>query len=244
MLGYIKGIGQGIANTFGTAGQGGGPSYLSGGGINQPQVWTAPPGFEPQSEAEKAGYYSEKTAEIAAPLAGAGVKAAKLASAAEKGAVLFESLANDIGDHPVDPSQAGNIALKAQTWAARGGQKVKQITDFVKRVTDPALGDLTYNEARDFYSNASSRLSPEQAQKLTLPAKRYLAQFASALDSAIEDTASAAGRLDDYRNAMSQYATGRGFETAVGAAGDYLKQQALKWAFPGAAYAVAKKLSP
>jgi len=252
MLGYVKGIGQGLLNTIGGMGQGGGPAYMTGGGtaplvggiVPTPKTYTPPPEFQPQSTAEKAGYYTEKGAELAAPIVGAGVKAAQAAGAAEKAGALFESLSSEIGDHPVDPSQAGNIALKAQEWAARGGQKVKQITDFVKRVTDPSLGDLTYNEARDFYSNASSRLSAEQAMKLTPTAKRYLSQFASALDSAIEDTASAAGRLDDYRTAMSQYATGKGFETAVGAGVDYLKQQALKWAVPGSVYAIARKLSP
>ena len=53
----------------------GGPQYLQGGGINQPQVnYTPPQAIPPQSPAEKTGYYTEKAAEIAAPVTGGALR--------------------------------------------------------------------------------------------------------------------------------------------------------------------------
>ena len=44
-----------------------------------------------------------------------------------------------------------------------GGTMPKVLRDFIKRTTDPNQGPLTYEEARQFYSNASTRLSAEEA---------------------------------------------------------------------------------
>jgi hypothetical protein len=81
------------------------------------------------------------------------------------------------------------------------------VRDFIKRTTDPDENQspLTYEEARQFYSNASSRLSAEDAQRLAPQAKRPLSQFTRDLGSAIQDTRDQAGRLQDYLDAMSEY---------------------------------------
>ena len=81
----------------------------------------------------------------------------------------------------------------------------KVMKDFIKRTTDPNLGDLTHSEARQFLSNAGQRLSTDERMKLTPMATRYLSLFASSLDDAIRWTAEAAGVLDDYTNAVDEY---------------------------------------
>jgi hypothetical protein len=79
-MGYLKELGQrGPLNTVATMGAAaGGPQYLRGGGINELQVNYTPPQVIQPHTAEKAGYYTEKAAEIAAPVAAGGQGAAAL----------------------------------------------------------------------------------------------------------------------------------------------------------------------
>ena len=56
---------------------------------------------------------------------------------------------------------------------------LKVMKDFIRRTTDPNLGDPTYSEARQFLSNAGQRLSTAEQMKLTPMATRYVSLFAS-----------------------------------------------------------------
>lgn len=58
------------------------------------------------------------------------------------------------------------------------------VRGFIRRTTDSNQGLLTYEKARRFYSNASSRLSAEKVQRLAPQAKRPLSQFTSDLGDA------------------------------------------------------------
>jgi hypothetical protein len=172
-------------------------------------------------------------------------KAAKILPSAEEAGKVFDQLIDDIGDHPVEiTDRLSNAISQAQDWATRGGQKIKQVTDFVKRVTDPDLPDLTWSEARDFYSNLTSRLSPDQASKLSPKAYRHIGRVADALDDTLAQTADDAGKLSDYRGAMDEYKSAMGLEDIAELAKKAAKQtgiQVLKWAIPGAATAYALK---
>ena len=110
------------------------------------------------------------------------------------------SLDAAIGDNPVDISNAGDAAIKAQGWASHGRNK-----RFLRRTTDPNRSRLTYSDARQFLSNAGERLSTAEQMKVTPMAQRYLSQFASSLDDAIRSTAKDAGVLDDYTNPVNEY---------------------------------------
>lgn len=167
--------------------------------------YTPPQAIQPQSPAEEAGYYTEKAAEIAAPVAGGALRVARALPSAEAAGQIFQSLDAAIGANPVDISTAGDVALEAQDWASRGGQMPKVMKDFIKHATDPNLGDLTYSETRQFLSNAGERLSTAGQMKLPPKATRYPSQFASSLNDAIRDVAQDAGVLDDYNNAVDQY---------------------------------------
>jgi hypothetical protein len=161
-------------------------------------------------------------------------------SAQEAGKV-FSNLVDQIGDHPVEiTDRLSNAISDAQDFAARGGQRIKQVFDLTKRITDPDLPDLTWGEARDFYSNLTGRLSPEQAQKLSPKAYRVIGKVTDALDDTLAQTADNAGKLTDYRGAMNEYKTAMNLQNTIQAA----KQagiQVLKWTVPGAATAYAIK---
>lgn len=79
---------------------------------------------------------------------------------------MLADLESAIGQHTVDITAPGNKALEIVDYASSGGTMPKVVRDFIRRTTDPNQGSLTYEEARQFYSNASSRLSAEEAQSV------------------------------------------------------------------------------
>lgn len=128
-------------------------------------------------------------------------------TALKKAGQGFQEVMGAAKSVPVDVSTPGNTALQIQKLAESGGAMPKVIRDFVKRVTDPSKAPLTYEEARDFYSNAS-RLSADEAQRLTPVMKRWVGQFRSDLGDSISQAASQVGKGDVYQDAMQGYAQG------------------------------------
>jgi len=82
----------------------------------------------------------------------------------------------------------------------------KVVKDFLTRVTDPNRGAMTFSEARDFYSNAS-RLSADEAGRLTPIMKQAVGQFRADLNQALTDAAGQVGKGRDYQQAMQEYHT-------------------------------------
>jgi hypothetical protein len=166
---------------------------------------------------------------------------------AERAGEAFSQIMSAAHDVPVNVTKPGNTALRIQDLANSGGSMPKVVRDFLKRVTDPDKGPLTYAEARDFYSNAT-RLSADEAQRLTGSMKLQVAKFTSDLDAAISGAADRVGKLDQYRKAMGEYhsamrlqALGQGVKDAAvstaakaaagagaGAVGGYLVKKALE----------------
>lgn len=108
-------------------------------------------------------------------------------------------------------------------------------------------GDLTFSEARDFLTNAGSRLSAEEAQRLTPTARHFLSDFYSELNSAIRDTAQNAGVLDDYASAVNEYRQATNLNDAwqvTKELGGKALGKIATGAGLGAAYAVARKYLP
>ena len=151
-----------------------------------------------------------------------------------------------IGDEPVDVSDVGDIALDARDWWNARGTRVKQIADFLRRTTDPDQPDLTFSEARDFLSNAGRRLSAQESQQLVPQAKRYLAQFASSLDDAIQDVANDAGLGDQYRDAIDEYRgamkLNNAWETTKQMGAEMAKKAIQNAPWVGGAYAIARSI--
>ncbi len=166
---------------------------------------------------------------------------------AKRAAGKFSEVMGAARSIPIDVSGPGDIALNIQRLSESGASRPKVIGDFLKRVTDPDKGALTYDEARDFYSNAT-RLSADENMRLTPVMKRQVGQFTAALNEAISGAAAHVGKLDQYAEAMDEYhkamrlralgqdvkdlltskAAATAAATGAGAAGAYAVKEALK----------------
>jgi hypothetical protein len=110
-----------------------------------------------------------------------------------------------VGNEPVDMGPPGNVALRIDELAKRGGSMPKAARDLIKRTTDPEMGDVTFNEARDFYSNIS-RLSARDYKRLTPVVQREIGNLREAMNKVIEAAAKRGGQDQAYREAMREYA--------------------------------------
>jgi hypothetical protein len=119
--------------------------------------------------------------------------------------VRFQEVMGAAKNVPVNVSDPGNVALRIQQLAERGGSMPKVARDFLRRVTDPTKPSMTYEEARDFYHNIS-RLSADEFNRLTPVMKREVGNLRVALNRSIEGAAQQAGKLAEYRAAMAEYA--------------------------------------
>lgn len=182
----------------------------------------------------------EMVAEAAIPVTkGTQAVKAALPSTAKAGA-KFETVMRHAHSMPVDVNQAGDVALRIQELAERGSSMPMVVRKFLKRITDPAQGDLTYKEARDFASNIS-RLSADEYQRLTPVVKREVGNLREALNAAIQRTADAAGKGHDYRSAMQEYRRAAQLESGVEAAKKYGVRTAITGAAGAAGFGLAKK---
>jgi hypothetical protein len=166
---------------------------------------------------------------------------------AERAAGKFSDIMGAAKQIPINVNAPGDVALRTKDLASSGGTMPKVVNDFIKRVTDPDKGPLTYEEGRDFYSNAT-RISADEAQRLTPVMKRQVSMFTHALNSSLQDAAAQVGKLTDYQDAMTEYhnamrlkALGQGVKDALtstaakaaagagaGAAGAYAVKELLK----------------
>lgn len=154
---------------------------------------------------------------------------------------LFNQASNAAGDLPIDLTEPGNTALRIRDLASSGGRMPKVVNDFIRRTTDPDKPPITYDEARDFYSNAS-RISADEAQRLTPVMRFQLGKFTRDLGNSISGAAQQGGVLDQYLGAMRQYRQASQMQDALSGAGTYLTRQAAeKLPWLAAAYG-AKKL--
>lgn len=172
--------------------------------------------------AEGVGETASNIAMLVGGLRG-GIKALPSKARASAGFAEVERAAANV---PVDVSGPGTTALRMRELAGRGGQLPKVVKDFINRVTDPNKGPLTYQEARDFYSNASGRLSDAEAAKLKPNMKFWLGQFTRDLDGSIRDSAESVGKGQQYGQAMSEYRNAARLRSAA--------KEGAKWAGRGA----------
>ena len=102
----------------------------------------------------------------------------------------------------IDTEKAMKVADKA-AYLGEHGHKVPQvITDFSKRV---ATGQpLTFQEARDFYSAATS-LSSQEVQETKAIMKGQVGKFTAALHDSLTQAADAVGQGKTYEKAIAEY---------------------------------------
>lgn len=116
----------------------------------------------------------------------------------------FEKVKAIAGNLPVDVSSSRSIAQRIRELGRSGASQPKVIRDFLRRVEDPNAAPLTYNEARDFYTNATS-LSAKEKIGTSKVVAREVKQFARELKSSTAETAGQVGMREEFMDAMSEY---------------------------------------
>lgn len=117
---------------------------------------------------------------------------------------LFDAVAQDAGNVPVALDNSKDAALRLMDMQ-RVTNLGPTVNKYLNRITKPNAPDLTYNEARDFYS-ALSEMS--WGDRLTLnPKVQYLSrQLVRGLKTDIGNAADQVGQAANYYQAMGQYA--------------------------------------
>lgn len=152
----------------------------------------------------------ETVAELAVPVGQAANAVPRAARAAGK----FQDVMGAARTMPIDITGPGNVALRIQQLADRGGSMPMAVRKFLHRVTDPAQPAMAYEEARDFASNIS-RLSADEFNRLTPVVAREVAEMRVALNKAVGDAAGKAGKGREYAQAMTEYAKAMRLRNAV-----------------------------
>jgi hypothetical protein len=182
------------------------------------------------------------------PAAEAGASATAAASGklfgnVERAANLFNTVKAAAPGEVEITGAMSQAAMRAQELANAGAKGMPRvISRFVARVTDPEKAPIAWDEARDFYSNVS-RLSANEYQSMNPQMAGQVGKFAGAFDDALRATATAAGKGDEYAQAMQLYRTAKVWQK-FGANVWQGAKSALPWAGGAAAgsYAARKVL--
>jgi hypothetical protein len=105
----------------------------------------------------------------------------------------------------VDVSGPGQAALRIMDISERGASMPQAVRRFLQRATDPAKGPLTFEEARDYYSNLS-RLSSAEFNRMTPTIQREVGALTRSLHDAMVAAADTAGVGGQYAAGIQEYA--------------------------------------
>lgn len=145
---------------------------------------------------------SEMPASFMGPETGTVVKS--ILPSTERAGKMLEQVEKIAGHLPIDANGPGRIALRIQSFAESGATMPQVVRKFLARVTAPDRTPLTFSEARKFYENAT-RLSADEAGRLTPRMKHEVGEFTKALDDSLSSTANRVGQSPTYGKAMRQY---------------------------------------
>jgi hypothetical protein len=174
----------------------------------------------------------------AAPVAAeaVGSQAAKVFGSTSRAAEKFQQVMSKARDIPINTDAVSEVAMRTDDLAKSGGSMPKVVRDFIKRATDPSKGAVTYQEARDFYSNAT-RLSGDEFNRLTPVMRRQVGEFTQKLGAAIGQAAGQVGEAGNYGQAVDLYRKAKKTEAVVNglakSAGNYVVKPAVYGAVGG-----------
>ena len=138
---------------------------------------------------------------VMAPEAAEG--AAGLIPSTERAGRKFQEVMGAARDVPIKAGEPIAEATRGKEIASRGGQLPKILRDFVRRTSDVSAPPITYEEARDFYTNARLSMSEYLQNKPNM--WRQVTIFKKALGDAVQQAAQEAGKGPEYRSAMDEY---------------------------------------
>lgn len=235
LLGFLRGSGAAVAdmaqgataNIANRVNKGGDPKLREM--IGAPPVEQAQDVMQaPDTFAAKVGGVIPHVAEAAIPVGGAAKAAITAIPRTARAGEKFQEVMAAAKDVPIDEKEVGDVALRIYQLSERGGTMPKAVRDILKRMTDPQKTPLAYGEARDFASNIS-RLSANEFGRLNPTVAREVANLRVALNQANANAAKQAGKLDEYKSAMREYAQAMRLREAVDKAVKVVKK-AAPWA--------------
>lgn len=157
---------------------------------------------------------------------GVGTLASTLAKGipdAEAAAQKLDQVGQAAGHIPINVNGPGQAALNAQKLADAGARMPTTMKKFLARVTDPTRPPVTFDEGRDFYTNAA-RPSSAEFQRISPPMGRFAGDFRTALHDSLTQAAEQAqtglgdiynSAVDEYRRAMKWRAIGQEAKEAI-----------------------------
>jgi hypothetical protein len=178
-------------------------------GLSQRAFPEAEKTLAPSNPNQELGGMMETAAEMMLPASKAtsapGVVSRGLGISKVRAADNFTDVAAAAKNAVVDVEKTGNACIRVLELAERGGSRPKVVKDFMARVTDPNKPPMTFDEARDFYSNISG-LSAKEKTRLTPIIRRQMVEMREALNSALTEAAETVGKGDQYSSAVQEYA--------------------------------------
>jgi hypothetical protein len=165
------------------------------------------------------------------PGAEAGAEAAatagsKVFGSVEKAGQLFNEVSTAAKDQPIQLSDEVYDALdnikKLSDAGAKGTPRVaSKLANRLNNVDE----ELYWDEARRFYSNIS-RLSANEYNSMAPQMQRAVGQLGRALGDVLSDSATAAGKGDEYQQAMQLYRTSKSWQQFGSDAWTFIKKAA------------------
>lgn len=134
------------------------------------------------------------------PIAEAGANAIPSRSAAADALNMIEQRA---ANQPVPLTRSADALQRLAELGARGGQMPNAANQLLNR--SQAIVPMNFPEGRDFYSNIS-RLSGEEANRMTPTVARAMGNLKAALHGDLTDAAEGVGLGQPYSNAVREYA--------------------------------------
>lgn len=150
--------------------------------------------------AQRVGGGLETAAEMALPV----LKGASAIPRMGRAGAALQDVTAAAKGVPLDLSKTGDVALRIQQLASRGGTEPRMVRQLLARATDPTKGPVNFDEGRDFYSNIS-RLSGDEFNRLTGPIKREVGNLRSALNESLKGAADTVGQGEKYASGMNEY---------------------------------------
>lgn len=198
-IGALKGAGRTIADVVSTAAHSRAIPGLTPESLPSAVVEQFTPEYT--NTAQRVGGAAETVAELAMPA----LKAAKAVPSASRASRAIQAVTTAAKDAPVNIEGPGQVALRIQQLADRGGTMPRMVGKLLQRVTDPEKAPMAFEEGRDFYSNVS-RLSADEYNRLTGPVKHEIGNLRATLHDALTGAADTVGAGKQYAGAVKEYA--------------------------------------
>jgi len=153
----------------------------------------------------------------------------------ENAAGLLQSVAHDANKIPVQLTNAGDGALDLMKWQGKT-QLGPTINKFLNRITNPKMGSLTYEEARDWYQ-LLGKMSADETMKMAPPVRRSLTRMVVGLKDDIGRAADQVGHAADYYKGLGDYAKASRLQEFYDSAKDWAAHKLLPAGIYGTAAA-------